>query len=76
MAKKQSKTKNQGGSKKASSDTISVVHQMPSLIQVFHETHHVIVAHCEYCGKPLNRSEVNDFGSLCEKCYMEEYYGK
>lgn len=34
------------------------------------------VAYCEYCGKPLNASEVNDFGSLCERCYMEEYYGK
>ena len=31
---------------------------------------------CEYCGKPLSRSEVNDFGSLCERCYMKEYYGK
>lgn len=43
---------------------------------VIHQTHDEVVAHCEYCGKPLSRSEVNDFGSLCERCYMKEYYGK
>ena len=74
---KKSKTTNPGGSKrKASSNSIRVVHHMPSLMQVFHETHHITVAHCEYCGKPLNRSEVNDFGSLCERHFLEEYYGK
>lgn len=77
MAKKQSKTKNQEGNKrKTPSNTIREVHHMPSLMQVFHETHYVTVAHCEYCGKPLNRSEVNDFGTLCERHYMECYYGK
>lgn len=39
-------------------------------------THHETVAHCEYCGKPLSRSDINDYGSLCERCYMREYYGK
>ena len=43
---------------------------------IIHHTHDEIVAHCEYCGKPLSRSEVNDFGSLCERCYMKEYYDK
>ena len=43
---------------------------------IIHQTHDEVVAHCEYCGKPLSRSEVNDFGSLCERCYMKEYYGK
>ena len=74
---KKSKTTNQEGNKrKAHSETIREVHHMPSLMQVFHETHHVTVGHCEYCGKPLNRSEVNDFGNLCEHHYLEEYYGK
>ncbi|MCC8115207.1 MAG: hypothetical protein LIP03_14700 [Bacteroidales bacterium] len=35
----------------------------------------VTVSHCEYCGKPMNASEVNDFGTLCEQCYLKEYYG-
>ena len=46
-----------------------------SMYQTVYETHHEIVRECEYCDKPLNRSEVNNFGSLCERCYMEEYYG-
>ena len=32
------------------------------------------VRYCEYCGRPLTRSDVNDYGSLCERCYMKEYY--
>lgn len=43
---------------------------------IIHHTHDEIVVYCEYCGKPLSRSEVNDFGSLCERCYMKEYYDK
>lgn len=46
--------------------------QMAAVIQHVHEE---TVAHCEYCGKPLSRSDVNDYGSLCERCYMKEYYG-
>lgn len=48
----------------------------PSIFEVAHEVHNVTVRHCEYCGKPMNRSDVNDYGSLCESCYMKEYYGK
>lgn len=43
---------------------------------VVHHVHKETVAYCEYCGKPLSRSDVNDYGSLCERCYMKEYYGK
>lgn len=32
--------------------------------------------HCEYCGKKMSYSEENDYGSLCEDCYMREYYGE
>lgn len=48
--------------------------QHGSLWQAFHAAHEVVVAHCEYCGKPLSRSDVNDYGSLCERCYIREYY--
>ena len=45
-----------------------------NIFEVAHQTHHVVVRYCEYCGKPLSVSDVNDFGSLCERCYMREYY--
>ena len=44
-----------------------------NIFEVAHQTHHVVVRYCEYCGKPLSVSDVNDFGSLCETCYMKEY---
>lgn len=28
---------------------------------------------CDYCGRPMNRSEANDYGTLCEDCYRKEY---
>ena len=45
-----------------------------NIFEVAHQTHHVVVRYCEYCGKSMSESEVNDFGSLCESCYMREYY--
>lgn len=30
---------------------------------------------CAYCGAPMTSSDVNDYGSLCRACYMQEYYG-
>lgn len=45
------------------------------MYQTVYETHHETVRECACCGKPMTRSEVNDFGSLCEDCYMKEYYG-
>lgn len=32
------------------------------------------VRYCDHCGREMNESDVNDFGSLCENCYNEEYY--
>jgi hypothetical protein len=55
---------------------ITIIHSGPSIFEVAHEVHNVTVRHCDYCGKPMNRSDVNDYGSLCESCYMKEYYGK
>ena len=32
--------------------------------------------YCEYCGTLLTESDVEDFGTLCERCYNnKEYYG-
>ena len=42
-----------------------------NIFEVAYQTHHVVV---RYCGKPMSASDVNDFGSLCERCYMKEYY--
>lgn len=33
-----------------------------------------IAGYCEYCGKPMTENDVEDFGTLCERCYMKEYY--
>lgn len=49
--------------------------QSASIAEVVRHVHHEIVRNCEYCGRPMTRSDVNDYGSLCEACYMKEYYG-
>lgn len=48
----------------------------PSIFEVAKYMHEEVVKHCEYCGAPMTRSDVNDYGSLCEQCYMKEYYGE
>ena len=53
---------------------VTVSYRGASMTEVFHHVHREIVSECEYCGKPLTRSDVNDYGSLCERCYMKEYY--
>jgi len=45
-----------------------------NMYNVVYRTHNIVVGYCEYCGKPMSESDVNDYGSLCEECYMEEYY--
>lgn len=45
-----------------------------NIFEVAHQTHCVTVAYCDYCGEPLSESDVNDYGTLCERCYMKEYY--
>ncbi len=54
---------------------ITVSYQGASIPEVVHYVHGEIVRYCAYCGKPMSRSDVNDFGSLCENCYLKEYYG-
>lgn len=51
-----------------------VKHCGPSIFEVAKYVHEETVAHCDYCGKPMSRSDVNDYGTLCERCYMKEYY--
>ena len=47
-----------------------------NLAATVHHVHGEYVRECAYCGKPMTRSDVNDYGSLCERCYMREYYGR
>ena len=54
-------------------DTLEII-VTDNIFEVAHQTHEVTVAYCEYCGKPMSASDVNDFGSLCEICYMREYH--
>ena len=35
-----------------------------------------VVRHCANCGTEMTASDVNDYGTLCERCYMREYYGE
>ena len=66
MAKKTTTKKN---------SKVSVSYRGASIFEVANYVHHETVRHCEYCGKAMSRSDVNDYGSLCESCYMKEYYG-
>lgn len=61
--------------KKTTKGKITVSYRGASLLEVARYVHEETVAQCEYCGKPMSRSDVNDYGSLCESCYMKEYYG-
>lgn len=47
-----------------------------NLFATAHEMHSTIERYCDYCGAPMTPSDVNDYGSLCERCYMKEYYGE
>lgn len=53
-----------------------VIYRGASIADVVKYVHEEIVRECEYCGKAMTRSDYNDYGSLCESCYMKEYYGK
>lgn len=55
---------------------VSVSYRGASIFEVAHYVHHEPIRRCDNCNKPMSRSNVNDYGSLCETCYMKEYYGK
>lgn len=44
------------------------------MYQTVEYIHGESVAHCDFCNTPLTRSDINDYGTLCERCYMKEYY--
>ena len=50
-----------------------ITHNEGSMQAAFHDAHETIARYCEYCGRPMSRSDVNDHGSLCENCYRKEY---
>ena len=54
---------------------ITVSFSVTPLLEVARYMHEYVVRICYFCGKPMSRSDVNDYGSLCETCYMKEYYG-
>lgn len=60
----------------AKKNKIDIEHHGSSIFEVAHYMHHTVARHCSYCGAPMTPSDVNDYGSLCERCYMREYYGK
>lgn len=61
--------------RKSDKKAVQVKGYGPKISEVVRYTHNEIVRHCDYCGKPMSRSDVNDYGELCERCYMREYYG-
>lgn len=48
--------------------------QHKSIASVARYMHGTIARHCDNCGRAMTPSDVNDFGSLCERCYTKEYY--
>lgn len=62
--------------KKGEKSKMTMCYHGPSMADVVKHTHEDVVAHCDYCGKALSRSDVNDYGTLCERCYMREYYNE
>jgi hypothetical protein len=55
---------------------ITVRYMGAPIAEVAKHTHEETVSYCDYRGKPLSRSDVNDYGTLCERCYMREYYNE
>lgn len=47
-----------------------------NLFATVNEVHNTVARHCDHCGAEMTPSDVNDYGSLCESCYMSEYYGE
>lgn len=37
-----------------------------------HHTDHA--RDCAECGAPMTSSDENDYGTLCRRCYLREYY--
>lgn len=46
----------------------------PAIFEVARQVHHTVARYCDCCGAAMTPSDVNDYGSLCERCYTKEYY--
>lgn len=53
---------------------ITVEYKGPSIFEVAKHVHEKTARYCEYCGALMSLSDINDYGSLCERCYTKEYY--
>lgn len=60
--------------KKNTTSKLTIEHRGPSIFEVAYQVHHTVARCCDCCGRPMTPSDVNDYGSLCERCYMKEYY--
>lgn len=60
--------------KKTTASKLTIEHRSPSIFEVASQAHHTVAGYCAYCGRPMTPSDVNDYGTLCESCYMKEYY--
>lgn len=60
--------------RKTSSSKPTVTHSGLPILEVANRVHHTVARHCANCGRPMTLSDVNDYGTLCESCYMKEYY--
>ena len=73
MAKKQSKTTNQGGRKRKTPSNIRMVSSGESIYRIAHYMHETVARHCEFCSAPMTPSDVEDYSTLCRRCFLKEY---
>lgn len=59
--------------KNGTSSKLRIVKTGPSIFDVANYMHHTVARHCAYCGRTMTPSDVNDYGTLCETCYLKEY---
>lgn len=64
--KKKKKSTDKGGRSQAKA--------YASISAIAHHMHSTVARHCDCCGRPMTPSDVNDYGTLCARCYMKEYY--
>ncbi len=66
--------KRKSTSKESTTSKLRIEYSGKSIFEVAHYMHETTARYCEYCGRAMTPSDVNDYGSLCEDCYMKEYY--
>lgn len=68
------KTTSMKTTKMTTSSKLTIEHRGPSIFEIAHHVHHTFSRSCAYCGRLMTPSDVNDYGTLCERCYPKEYY--